>query len=107
MIEKNKLINRIQKDINSSLTSILKNISSSTLNDEIRNKILNNINKNFMKEMGDNEFEKFCNYLNSRNITLYIGNKQFKLLVCFYNGFMFFTISDVINDYYKFLESDK
>lgn len=102
-----KLVDSVQNTIYSSIDRILNFETNTTVIDQqIKLKILNNINKSFEKEMGKTEFDKFCRYLMNRGINLFIDDKDNTLTVCFHNGFMFFKIKDIINDYYKDKENN-
>jgi hypothetical protein len=100
MISYKKLIN----EINIELQSFLENCNY--IDDETRIIILNKITKVMTINLGKEEFEKFCNYLNTRNLQLTASNKGNIIHITFYNGFLHIKIKDIIEDYYKFLEGD-
>ena len=105
MAKPEKLINSVQTTIVSTLDRILNFDSSVTkIDQQIKLKILKNINTSFEKEMGKEEFDSFCRYLMDRGVNLFIDDKDNTLTVCFYNGFMFFKIKDIIKDYYNHKE---
>jgi hypothetical protein len=99
----NEVIKEMDATVKKSLDEILSSQSSPNLNADFKLKILNNVNKAFERVLGKEEFERFCNYLNSRGITLYIENQGYNLLVCFYNNIVHLKISEVVNDYYESL----
>ena len=107
MIVKEKLALEVYRVIKSTLNRILNDGNINVLTELIRKKILENINNSFDKVMGKEEFDKFCKYLSSRNISMFIDDKNHVLTVCFYNGFMFFEIKEVIEDYYKYKLEEK
>lgn len=106
MINPEQLTEKIQNTIQSSLERMMDE-NSNLLVETVKTKMLENINKAFDECMGREEFEKFCKYLISRNITIFMGEDKNVLTVCFYDEMIFYKIKEIINDYYDFLLQDK
>lgn len=104
MIQKKDLLEKINNVLSASIDDIIKSETNPVLDYRLKLFIFNKINDKLLEFLGRDFYNKFLDFVDKKGISLFIDSKDFIVTICFYDGLMFYRMTDVIDDYYSFIE---
>jgi hypothetical protein len=98
---KKRVINDTLNNLKREIYTCLDNFQEDEITERIRSRILSVIDFSLKNNLGVEEYERFCKYLISKELLITINSQDNVIYVNFYDGLIFYSIEEVINEYFN------